>query len=101
MTAQIVLSVASNFADSFLPGDRADINWVIKCLYEYQTNPDPDFLFSELQQDICWEALRLQPDPSLWDISREEYEKALCVVNPVYLRIKNLQTSREISRVVD
>lgn len=87
---KIIELVAAEFANSFQPGERADVNWVTKYLYEYQQNPNPKAILTEVKQDVVWAALAINPNPSEWGITREQYESAITSVNPVYARIKEI-----------
>jgi hypothetical protein len=59
---------------TFLPGERASINWITYILYQYQhTEDDP---MSEIEQDIVWAAERIESDRSKWNLSKEEYLSA-------------------------
>ena len=80
--AEIVRLTVAAFEAQFQPGDRADINWVTKCCYEYQELPVQRCPVAELEQDIVWEALRINPDTTTWSISSEDYEAAMLVINP-------------------
>jgi hypothetical protein len=81
--AEITYLTVAAFENSFLPGDRANLNFVSMTLYEYQDGSCPT---SEIQQDIVWAASKINPDFSSWLISREEYELALSIVSPTFVR---------------
>ncbi len=79
---EIVKLTVAAFEAQFQPGDRADVNWVTKFLYEYQECPNQDYLVGELEQDIVWQAQKINPDTTSWGIARENYDAAMAIVNP-------------------
>jgi hypothetical protein len=99
--AEIVSLTFTDFENSFQPGDRANPNWVTKCLYEYQRNPNPNSLLCELEQDIVWAALAINPDTSSWGITVDQYEAAMMVINPTFARVRAAARSIEYPDLTD
>lgn len=93
-SAEIVGLTIAAFEVQFQAGDRANPHWVTKCLYEYQGRPDQKYLVAELEQDIVWEALRINPDTTTWGISSEDYEAATLVINPRRAQIRALRENK-------
>jgi hypothetical protein len=85
--AEISYLTAQAFEDSFLPGDRANLNFVSFVLYQFQDGSEPS---TEFEQDIVWAAEKINPDRSTWFISFHEYELAASVVNRFYCRLMAL-----------
>jgi hypothetical protein len=85
---EIVALTAAGFAEQFQAGDRGDPDWVTKCLYEYQQNPNPKYLVAEIEQDIVWEALRIQPDTTTWGITAANYDVVMRNISQTWVGIR-------------
>lgn len=74
--AEIVLKLRDYSNETFEAGKtRANLNYITMSLYQYQVSlSDP---VTEIEQDIVWAALKIEPDVSKWAISLSEYESAL------------------------